>query len=370
MKTCYMLILLVPFFLVACGGADVPENPNNSFVTAEQNKGSWTWLPVDNATCRDGSATGIGVRLQENADNLMIYLQGGGACYDLQSCEENANAPHAGENFSKADFDEWVAFAGNKGVFNISQNSNPVGDWHHVYISYCTGDLHGGVKTNASVADVQGLQQFVGHQNMSYYLTLLKSYFNGPREIVLAGASAGGFGVLFNYTQVTDAFAPATVDALVDAAPIIVHDGIETSCFEEKLINTFNLQVPQACTNCTDAGQGGLVNLYSYLGTSYPQAEFALGSADADIFGVVLFDRESVACGGSEVNFINYRFGLNTLRDDVLIPAGNWSTFFWGGIQHTFTQSDVLYFNTAVKGITASEWFQQVISGDSIHIAP
>ncbi len=32
------------------------------------------------------------------------------------------------------------------GIFNTTHPSNPVARWNHVYIPYCTGDLHGGVR--------------------------------------------------------------------------------------------------------------------------------------------------------------------------------------------------------------------------------
>src|SRR3954468_8550196 len=39
----------------------------------------WTWIPVAGNKCRDGSDTGIGVRVNPASDKLIIYLEGGGA---------------------------------------------------------------------------------------------------------------------------------------------------------------------------------------------------------------------------------------------------------------------------------------------------
>ncbi len=79
-------------------------------------------------------------------------------------------------------------------------------DWHHVYIPYCTGDLHAGNNPSARVKGVVKEQNFVGYKNINIALQHLLSHAKGINEILLAGASAGGFGVLYNYSQVANAF--------------------------------------------------------------------------------------------------------------------------------------------------------------------
>src|SRR5438270_8249794 len=50
---------------------------------------TWTWIPIPEAKCRDGSSTGIGVRLHPGATQLAIYMEGGGACFHDASCAIN-----------------------------------------------------------------------------------------------------------------------------------------------------------------------------------------------------------------------------------------------------------------------------------------
>ena len=221
-----------------------------------------------------------------------------------------------------------------------------------------------------SIDGLADLQQFLGYQNLGRFLTLLGPYFAEMENIVLAGASAGGFGVLFNYNQVAATFAPKVVNALVDAAPIIIDPAADRSCFETKIINTFNPPLPANCGDCGNSAEGGLAHIFSALANAHPDARFALTTANADIFGVVLLNRESTACGGGEVNIFNYRAGLDRLRDQELIPSGNWSTFYWSGIQHTCTQSDVLYLDTLTDGTSVAAWFTEVLAGNVVQVAP
>src|SRR4051812_30783282 len=45
----------------------------------------WQWTPTEGTTCANGSQTGYGLREGEG-DDLLIYLEGGGACWDQTTC--------------------------------------------------------------------------------------------------------------------------------------------------------------------------------------------------------------------------------------------------------------------------------------------
>ena len=49
----------------------------------------WTWVPVPGSHCRDGSATGFGINVNPASKNLMIFLEGGGACFNALTCGMN-----------------------------------------------------------------------------------------------------------------------------------------------------------------------------------------------------------------------------------------------------------------------------------------
>ena len=346
--------------------ADNDQRQAGLFSRAQADAGSWTWIPLKNTVCRDGSATGVGVRMLPDANAVMIYLQGGGACYDAKSCAQNANAPIAGKNFSRTKFDDWVKTLGNQGVFNTKNPSNPVARWNHVYVPYCTGDLHGGDRENAIVPGVAEKQQFLGHRNLRNILKSVAPYFHNADDVALIGASAGGVGVMINYPQVVEAFDNRSVALLVDSAPIIPESAIRTSCFQRKVITTFDLQLPEDCPDCADPSKGGLLNLYSFLSHTYPQGRYAFASADADLAGVVLYNDESRPCGGVGVNIFNYRFSLYALRDNYI--GHDWATFLPGGIQHTMTQSDALFLNRKFKGASAGEWLSRINDKKPYHV--
>lgn len=363
------IIVVALMLLPVSPGALSADNNNrqsHDLASAKAKPGDWVWIPRADTSCRDGSTTGVGVRLLPEADAVMIYLQGGGACYDAKSCEQNANAPIAGERFSHHKFNQWAATLGNQGIFNTKNPSNPVAGWNHIYIPYCTGDLHGGYRENARVPGVPGKQQFLGYRNVQRILQLVSPHFRDAGDVALVGASAGGFGVLINYPQVVEAFGGRSVAALVDSAPVLPESTIKTSCFERKLAATLGLQLPDHCPECADPSKGGFINLYSYLSHAYPHGRYAFASADADLAGVVLYDKESRSCGGSGVNIFNYRLSLYALRDKHI--GHDWATFLPGGLQHTMTQSDALFLERKFNGISAAEWLSRINDKTPSHI--
>ena len=359
------LMALLPAAVLAQPDA-IEETHAADLASAKATAGEWHWIPRPDTFCRDGSTTGFGVRLLPDARGVMIYLQGGGACYDAQSCAENAGAPIAGENFSQTKFNVWVDQLGNQGIFNTTHPSNPVARWNHVYIPYCTGDMHGGLREDAAVDGISAKQQFVGYRNLQNDLKLLAPFFQEAEDIALVGASAGGVGVLLNYPQVVKAFGGRSVAALVDSAPVIPESAIKTSCFQRKLARTFDLQFPANCPDCADPSKGGLLNIYRHLSETYPKGRFAFASADADLAGVILYDRESRACSGVGVNIFNYRFSLYALRDRYI--GHDWATYLPGGIQHTMTQSDALFLDRKYAGVSAAEWLGNINSKTPLHI--
>ena len=218
------------------------------------------------------------------------------------------------------------------------------------------------------VSGVPGKQQFVGHRNVQNILNMVAPYFQDAEDVALVGASAGGFGVLINYPQVVDAFGGRSVAALVDSAPIIPESAIRTSCFQRKVISTFDLQLPARCPECADPAKGGLLNLYGYLSDTYPRGRYAFASADADLAGVILYNDESRACGGVGVNIFNYRSSLYVLRDKHI--GHEWATFLPGGLQHTMTQSDALFLERKFRGLSAAEWLGRINNQTPSHVPP
>ena len=367
-----LLLLVAAYGLITWSGCnpttDDDFDPNTPFAGAEADRGQWKWIPVDGMLTRTGEETGIGVRLQdEDAPGLVIFMQGGGACFNDASC--NANPKRFNEN----NFLGWALLSGNAGIFNKANAGNPVGDWHHVFIPYTSGDLHFGQSPSASPAADE--MNFVGFDNTQAILDLLAPYFTDIDQVLLCGSSAGGYGATFNYEEVKNAFAPLKVHLINDSGPMPADDAAFAPCLQQDFRDDFNLDatMPAGCADCLGADGDGLSNLYAYYGQQYTADDGSLGiisyKEDAVIRAFLDFGTDD--CANLEGSFMSYdpavlSDALDDLDANVLTP-NRWSIFFLDGTGHvTLMGGD--YYNKSIQGNSLADWVSRLIDGEEVRL--
>lgn len=123
---------------------------------------------------------------KRNPRKLMIYLQGGGACWNgVAQCTVSATAQ--------------APTSSQRGIF-ASQSvdgsiENDFDDWSVVYLPYCDGSVFAG--DNTVEADPNfGARHHRGLRNLSAGIDLAFQLFPHPRKVLLAGSSAGGVGAI------------------------------------------------------------------------------------------------------------------------------------------------------------------------------
>ncbi len=353
------LVLALP----ACDstdGGDGGSDPGGLFTQAAANKGTWNYVAIPGNKCRDGSPTGIGVRLQEGATNTMIYLEGGGACFNAATCSGNPS------RFGSAEFAARVAGSAtsaglNEGIFSTDA-SNAVGRWNQVYVPYCTGDVHSGSAADATISGVAGTQQFVGHQNIVASLDLLRPYLGAQGKVLLTGASAGGFGTLLNFPTVDEHFSSSQTYLLDDSGPIFFADNVLSPQLAQGLTLVFNL--PGTLRAPELYGTDGLQNIYTYLGRTYPDTRFALVShlEDATIRGFFSFGQAP----NDPITGDEYAAGLRDIR--AQLPS-NWGTYFATGADHTFIALGERYTGTSA-GVALNTYVGALVNGSVSNVDP
>ena len=195
----------------------------------------WIYVPVDGTKCLDNSPTGIGVNLGTSGD-LVIYMEGGGACFNSSTCNNVAHPSGWGPS----------GFATNIGPYNIGlfdrlDDANPLRDATFVFIPYCTGDVHAGSNPNG-----MGNRAFVGYANVGHDLDFIIPQSKDVKRVVLAGSSAGGFGALINYDRTQTAFGDTPVHLLDDSGPPL-GDTYLTPCLQQQFRTSWNLAPGATC---------------------------------------------------------------------------------------------------------------------------
>ncbi len=322
----------------------------------------WVWVAFPDAKCRDGSVAGIEVNANSASDNLMIFLYGGGACWNEATCNGNpANFNHEGFNDSQ-------------GVFDRTNAANPVKDWNMVYVPYCTGDVHAGNNPGFDVPGV-GPQQFDGYTNLQQFLGRIVPTFPNAKKLLYTGFSAGGFGTLLTVEMVAKKF-PSSVDIsyMDDSGPGMSNSFMQ-ACLQKQNRTTwgFDSTFLEACgADCPDP-DNFLLDYPKHLSKTYPSLRGGLIETVADGTITGFFGFGANDCNVDQTAFpppmspATFQAGLLDFRDQMtaLVRDGgtpNFGTFYLAGTQHGWLPSVSLYTGSA-GGTNLIDWFAGIVNG-------
>ena len=197
-----------------CGGPSVGGPATTGPITAPAE--SWSWVAFPDARCADGSTTGLGVNLTTRSEDVVVYFEGGGACWSELTCFTPIGLWTITAGYGAA------AFAAEPTIgsppFDRTAAGNPFKDASYVFVPYCTGDLHAGTAVNAFGSHV--VHQ-VGGLNVGAYLARLAGTFPGARRIYVTGSSAGGYAAQLSYPRFAAAFPQPELHLLADSAQAV-----------------------------------------------------------------------------------------------------------------------------------------------------
>jgi hypothetical protein len=206
------LLLALAVVLAACGEDERSPPPLE-----------WTWVPIEGAVCSDGSPTGIGVeRGPGAAPDVLVFLMGGGACWDALTCFPPSPLPQIATPgpYGAAEFDAEIQARRPGSILDRSLPGNPFKDFTFVFVPYCTGDVHAGDAVRTYPLAPRAWHHR-GRANLSADFAYLATALEPPSRLVVSGASAGGFGALFAFGLARDAWPDAKGYLVDDSGPPI-----------------------------------------------------------------------------------------------------------------------------------------------------
>lgn len=368
MKIAGKIVLAAPLALslsvVGCGsdgggggGQDTPDaaggGVDNPYPGSENN---WMWVPVEGTSCMNGSATGMGVNVRPGSDKLMIYLEGGGACFNSFTCSGVAHQ----NGFGETDLTSFARDGGNLGIFNRDDDDNPLRDYSFVFVPYCTGDIFAGDNENGFGGRTQ-----VGYRNMGAYAAELAAKFEGVTQVVLAGSSAGGFGAAYNFDRVQKTFGDVPVTLLDDSGPPL-SDTYLTPCLQQQIREHWNLAatLPADCAECNAENGGGLVGFTTYLAAKYPDRRMGIIASTRDGVIRLFYGWGYPNCDNPVVPMAEatYADGIAELRDEVLAPYDNMSIYTIDSGLHVWLFEDPVG-STRSGGVPLTDWIRDLVEG-------
>lgn len=207
----YLALLLL---ISSCNSTNTSQALADSTNTIANEQNWLTIQPGADTVCSDGSPYSFHVKPGEQ-DKLFIFLNGGGACYNSQTCEARegndifiprADLPHNDPRM-------------HDGVFNLNNPNNPIADWSMLFVSYCTGDIHLGSATRSYKANDDRLFSIYHHgaKNAESALNWAGENFS-PNKIIVAGSSAGALAAPVYAGQVAELYPNAELSVFADGA--------------------------------------------------------------------------------------------------------------------------------------------------------
>ncbi|WP_107329197.1 pectin acetylesterase-family hydrolase [Metapseudomonas otitidis] len=185
--------------------------------------------PETGAVCGDGSPYKFFVNRMPNTSNTLIYMEGGGACWDYASCSGQAGI--RGARNPNGIPDDYMKLANPQAslvspfVVRLHPYSRvKTQGWNIVYIPYCTGDLYAGDKV-AVYGDPSGKKPPLvwhhnGLRNGRAVLGWLKDNLERPGQMLSTGCSAGGAGSLISHSVLRQDLAPDRGFLIDDSGPV------------------------------------------------------------------------------------------------------------------------------------------------------
>ncbi|WPB80775.1 pectin acetylesterase-family hydrolase [Archangium violaceum] len=220
---------------------------------------NYTWQKVElpGTKCGNGSQYKFFVhRSDTGSQNLLFMLEGGGACWDYDTCSGRAGVLGAANPNGLTD-DYMQQFTA-KYVSPIVNGADPglpfrsrkdlvTKDWNIVYMPYCTGDVH--VGNNAvTYTDPTGAQPPLTWHHSGYTNTLAaanyaKTQFPRVNKLLVTGFSAGGTATAAGYYFIRRAVNPARGYYLNDSGPIYLAANVNdrSRALHTKIRQSWNL---------------------------------------------------------------------------------------------------------------------------------
>jgi hypothetical protein len=193
---------------------------------------AWERVELPGTSCGDGSQYKFFVHRTGSAD-LLFMFEGGGACWDYETCSGRAgvlgaaNPNGIGDGHMQEMTARYVSPLVNgvdPGLPLRGRTDLVTAGWNVVYLPYCTGDVHLG-NSITTYADPTGVEPPLSWRHVGYGNTLAAAawtgqQFSGLDRLLVSGYSAGGTGALAAYYFVRRAIDARAGFLLNDSGPV------------------------------------------------------------------------------------------------------------------------------------------------------
>ncbi|OQW60648.1 MAG: hypothetical protein A4S17_10210 [Proteobacteria bacterium HN_bin10] len=289
------------------------------------------------------------------SDGLVIFFDGGGACWDDVTCAipRLRHAARDDDGFYKAeliDSDNPNRFSG---IFDLGNPRNPVRDWSFVYVPYCTGDVHSGSNTAHYTDPDTGEAYTIEHRgadNFRAVLRWMKDSLAEPERLLVAGSSAGAYGAATHYTRIRQAYPDARTMMFGDAG-----QGVTTQAFLDQRERSWRFAAPRGLLP-RNAAITPDTDLVALLAARFPEDRFAQYTTTHDItqssfYALMGAENACATWTNAMTEALHRRQG-----------AGNFRSYVAAGETHSILRTPRFYTERSA-GAPLAEWLAAMLAG-------
>ena len=323
----FLLVFLAFFLLSPVSGLAQYSLPCQETSSVGTSQTEWKQIQLDGAQCAFETPYSLYYRPGSDPGRLLIYFQGGGACWNWVSCSGmfDTNVGH----------DELSNY---RGIFDFSNPDNPFADYTVVFVPYCTGDVHVGDSVQVYGEDTGG--RSVHHQgahNVEQVLKWVKAQVQRPERVVIAGASAGSYGAIFHTPRIARLYPSADIVTIGDSGVPLLKNSAEVLKAWGAL-----------CSSLKEANMEAA--------TVRPVHAVAHITSDKDAIQSAFY----LISGSPAWRESSYEL-LNGIEGEL----PNFFSFVVAGTDHGLMRRDTFY-EYEVRDVRLSEWVRQLITGERI----
>jgi hypothetical protein len=337
LSSCYLTLSLHSH---SAFSAEVPDT------TTTKTESAWLVVePGGDTQCSDGSPYKFHVK-PGKTDKLFVFLNGGGACWNAQTCDARAERKAFVPRADVAHNDP----SQHNGIFDLDNPENPVKDWSMVFAPYCTGDVHlGSAQRKYVAADKHEFEiQHAGAANTEAVLQWIENNIS-PEKVVIAGASAGALAAPIYAGRAATMFPNSEVLSFADGAAGYRSEQVP------KILEQWSIFTPLD-KNKYAGFQKEMKNFYSFYGVEdqhHPKISFAFYDSAEDkvqvMFKKMLGDTDVLVDAIGET----YK-SLSTQVEPL-------SYYLASGDIHTILRYKHFY-STEIDGVRFVEWFNNLLN--------
>jgi hypothetical protein len=310
---------------------------------------------------------------------LALFFDGGGACWDSNTCVVTALL---GSPIYSQTVDETVAELGTtEGLGDPGNPNNPLAGYTLVFIPYCTADLHTGARDTEYAAVGPGnlpINWTIHHRGADNVVAVLEWLDNhyrtevgmAPSNVFLLGASAGGYGVLYNYPAIAELLPRNTrTRVLVDAANgVINQDFYNRALTPGGVWGAWDNLAPQLANAFASSPDKLIIEIFKSLGAQYPATRFGQYTTafDATQIGFYNIARNLnspelwLDPGQLFVSALDWTLRARTYMLATALQSWNYRYYLAQGTDHTVVVDDKFYTETS-GGVSFLDWTDDMI---------